>query len=332
MEENNNIVESKEVEQDNLSQDEVDVKLPTAKKKKSKTVFNIILVILILLLLINSKTIISMINPNTRIKSNKVVDKKENKDISTTIKTTTINTSKETIRTTQKPETITKEPKYKIPTNLKQGQVTEKLKDMDYSKYSFIVDLETKEDYKYIIDNYSIIIQVMDEDELNDYKMYINNKLFFEGDLYDYLSDHDYVENKSEIFVHIYGKYFVIQLLEDNITADDRVFIITPENKVIDISNEVSNDTFTKDRIRFHSYIQVQDEEGDCELILTPDEEKKKTIYSSYIIYEYKNGILDTKGKKTDIVSLYDYYKDRDTKVYQEEYDYCKEHWGNKSE
>lgn len=33
----------------------------------------------------------------------------------------------------------------------------------------------------------------------------------------------------------------------------------------------------------------TQSEEDLCNLILLPDEEKRKTIYSNYYVYEYKN-------------------------------------------
>lgn len=339
MEENNNNNQV-EVKQDNNTETETsmasneEVELVLKAKKDNKIL--IIVIVFVALVIVGGFFVYRKMSTNDNS-----IDREQKTGLSQEEKNS--NTESTTQLTTSTPTSIkqtesTKKTEDKNYTNLKQGKLIEEFKDGDYHRYSFLVDIEKPEECLYKINSYNIRIKPLYDVDYGAFKieLSVNNKLLFDGfledDFLNYNDDESQMDDgKAIVYIHVYGQYIALEFYENDYDGD-KVFIATPDNKVIDITGYITEDTFTKDRIRFHSFIQVQDEEGDCELILTPDEEKKKTIYSSYIIYEYKNGILDTKGKKTDIVSLYDYYKDRDPKVYQEEYDYCKEHWGNKSE
>lgn len=328
---NEEIKKNNELQENNIQvQDNAIVNEPTevAKlEKKSNTVTNIIIVVLIVAVIIGGVFAYQKIGYKDNSIDDDIVHEKPVEDDKTETTTTTTIT---TITTSQKQDNNQEE---NNSTNDDSNIIKDNYKDGDYRRYSLIVENSNQEQTFKLSGNRTISIKA----DFEDYRYSLNvnnNSIIINGRTTDgvYNYEEEYwmdADDRFEIILHVFGNYLVFEVPYDYF--DDNIYIVGPDNKLVDSESyyDVNSESFSKNGMKFYSQVMEQSEEDVCSNVLMSEEEKRTTVYSYDYVYEYKNGILDTKGKRVDIVYFSDRYKNDPN--YQEDYEYCKENW-NKSE
>lgn len=332
MEENNN--NQVEVKQDSNTENGIPtdkLELVLKAKKDSKPIYIAIVLIIVIAVAggffayrkmkANNDSIDR--EPKTELSQEEKKNTTESLSAATTASTTTI----KTIESTKPIETIK-------PNNSNGILVKENLKDGDYQRYALKIefDKDSIKNTEYRLSNgRKVAIKPAKNKEEADYSVYVDDRyifsryFFYEGycvsDELDDFQEQDY----CHMYAHALGEYIIIEIIE---TEPDYqyYYIIGTDGKLVS-SEPLGSYSLSigkngiKDNI--FSMGMMQDGREYCAAMKLSEEEQKKILYSGTYVYEYKNGVLDTKGKLKDAVYLYHYFKNSPS--YEEDYEDCKE-------